>query len=70
VWLRYVSVAATTLLAFFFAMMLVQYVRGATIDCGCFGVGEALSMKTLARDFGLVLTGAALAWLSRRPSIP
>jgi uncharacterized membrane protein YphA (DoxX/SURF4 family) len=70
VWLRYVSVAATALLAFFFAVMLLQYVRGATIDCGCFGVGEALSMKTLARDLGLVLVGAALARLSRQPSIP
>ena len=39
--------------------MVVSYFRGAGIDCGCFGVGEPLSAKTLARDG--VLLAAALA---------
>lgn len=66
--LRFLSVVATAILGLFFTVMLVSYFRGAGIDCGCFGVGEALSAKTLARD-GLLLTAAlalvTLAW--RRP---
>jgi putative oxidoreductase len=59
VWLRYLSIAATAILGLFFTVMVLSYARGAGIDCGCFGVGEPLSAKTLARD-GLLL-GAALA---------
>jgi hypothetical protein len=63
--LRVLSVAATAILGLFFGVMLMSYFRGASIDCGCFGVGEALSVKTLARD-GLLLMAAltlvALAW--------
>lgn len=66
VWLRYTSIAATAILLLFFSVMVVSYVRGAGIDCGCFGVGEALSAKTLARD-GILLAGAmALVTLSWR----
>jgi len=48
-----------SILGLFFAVMVVSYFQGAGIDCGCFGVGEPLSWKTLARDG--VLLGAALA---------
>jgi uncharacterized membrane protein YphA (DoxX/SURF4 family) len=65
VWLRYVSIAATLLLALFFGVMVWSYARGAGIDCGCFGVGEALSLKTLARDGALLLASVALIALSR-----
>jgi uncharacterized membrane protein YphA (DoxX/SURF4 family) len=64
-WLRQVSIAATLLLALFFGVMLISYVRGAGIDCGCFGVGEALSAKTLARDSALLAAGIALVAISR-----
>ena len=64
-WLRSVAVGATLLLALFFSVMVMQYIRGAGIDCGCFGVGEALSMKTLARDGALLLASVALIVLSR-----
>jgi uncharacterized membrane protein YphA (DoxX/SURF4 family) len=57
--LRYASIGAAAMLLLFFSVMVFQYVRGAGIDCGCFGVGEALSAKTLARDG--VLLAAALA---------
>ena len=68
-WLRYVSIVATMVLGVFFGVMIVSYVKGAGIDCGCFGVGEALSMKTLARDGGLLLASVALIALSRcRPA--
>ena len=71
VWLRYLSIVAAAILALFFTVMVLSYFRGAAIDCGCFGVGEPLSAKTLARD-GVLLAGAlaliALAW--RRRSNP
>jgi uncharacterized membrane protein YphA (DoxX/SURF4 family) len=58
--LRYVSVAVAAVLALFFAVMLVEYSRGAGIDCGCFGVGEALTVKTLLRDAALLAASIAL----------
>lgn len=66
-WLRYVAVAAATLLGGFFTVMAISYARGTGIDCGCFGVGEALSITTLARDGALVLAGSVLVALSRLP---
>jgi len=63
--LRYTSVAAAIVLAGFFSVMLLSYARGAGIDCGCFGVGEALSAKTLIRDGALLLSVCILVWLSR-----
>ncbi len=66
VWLRYLSVVATTILALFFTVMLVSYFRGAGIDCGCFGVGEALSAKTLLRDGALLAAAISLVVLSRK----
>jgi uncharacterized membrane protein YphA (DoxX/SURF4 family) len=65
-WLRQVSITATLLLALFFGVMLISYVRGAGIDCGCFGVGEALSAKTLVRDAMLLAAGVALIAISRK----
>src|SRR5438128_2070691 len=41
--LRATSIAASAILALFFMVMVYQYANGAGIDCGCFGVGEALS---------------------------
>jgi uncharacterized membrane protein YphA (DoxX/SURF4 family) len=69
VWLRYLSVAAAGILGLFFTVMVVSYFRGAGIDCGCFGVGEPLSLKTLARDAALLaaaVTLVSLAWKIRR----
>jgi putative oxidoreductase len=68
VWLRYLSIAAAAILAMFFTVMLLSYVRGGGIDCGCFGVGEPLSARTLVRD-GLLLAAAIalVAYTHRRP---
>ncbi|PWU07343.1 MAG: hypothetical protein C5B51_10200 [Terriglobia bacterium] len=67
-WRRTSTLAASALLTFFFALMVRAYVRGETIDCGCFGPGEAISPLTLLRD-GALLGGsvfmAVMAW--RRP---
>jgi len=67
--LRYLSVVATAILGLFFTVMLVSYFRGAGIDCGCFGVGEALSVKTLLRDGVLLAAAISLVVLSRRPTV-
>lgn len=69
-WLRYSAVAASSLLAVFFAVMLYNYGRGMQIDCGCFGLGEALGPKTLARDGMLVAASGLLAWSSIRAGNP
>ena len=58
--LKYTSAAATALLAFFFALMLRSYLKGLGIDCGCFGLGEKLSVWTLIRDGALVAAALAL----------
>jgi len=69
VWLRYLSIAAAGILAMFFTVMVVSYFRGAGIDCGCFGVGEPLSVKTLVRDGALLAAAIALvAYTHRRPN--
>jgi len=68
IWLRYTASIAAALLSVFFVMMLRSYGLGMEIDCGCFGLGEPISPKTLTRD-GLLLAGAfALTWFSWRPS--
>jgi hypothetical protein len=69
IWLRHLSVVATGILGAFFAIMVAQYFRGATIDCGCFGVGEPLSVKTLFRD-GVLLVAAAWLVVHSRRKIP
>jgi uncharacterized membrane protein YphA (DoxX/SURF4 family) len=66
--LRYLSVVATAILGLFFSVMLVSYFRGAGIDCGCFGVGEPLSAKTLLRDGVLLAAAIGLVIVSRRPT--
>jgi uncharacterized membrane protein YphA (DoxX/SURF4 family) len=60
--LRYVAVVATGLLVVFFSVLVILYVRGFQGDCGCFGPGEQLGPKTLARDFGLVLLSIWVTW--------
>ena len=60
--LRFTAIAASGLLAAFFSVMLYSYVRGNQIDCGCFGLGEALGPGTLIRDGLLVAASLALTW--------
>ena len=45
--LRYAAAASSALLLVFFGIMVRSYAKGLGIDCGCFGVGEALTPKTL-----------------------
>lgn len=59
--MRYAAPVATGLLLIFFSVMVKSYLSGLEIDCGCFGPGEALGPKTLARDGALL---AMSAWVT------
>ena len=69
--LRWSGLITTAQLLVFLFMMLRAYLKGMEIDCGCFGPGEALTWKTLARDGALTACSILLTFLafrSRRPS--
>lgn len=66
--MRYVAPVATALLVVFFGVLIVLYVRGFQGDCGCFGPGEALGPKTLARDGALLALSAWVTWEAFRSS--
>jgi uncharacterized membrane protein YphA (DoxX/SURF4 family) len=65
---RYVASAATALLVSLFSVLLVLYLRGFQGDCGCFGPGEQLGPKTLARDGVLILLSIWVTWEAFRRS--
>ncbi len=71
---RVTSCAASLLLLGFLAVMAKSYLSGLQIDCGCFGAGDTISPRTLARDSALLLVAVAqaiLAWrLRRQPAAP
>jgi uncharacterized membrane protein YphA (DoxX/SURF4 family) len=65
---RISSALATAVLLGFFVILVRSYVKGLDIECGCFGLGDKLSSKTLARDGGLLagsMALTALAWMRR-----
>lgn len=66
---RIATSVASGILLMFFVVLVRSYIKGLDIDCGCFGFGEKLSLRTLARD-GALLAGSlaltALVWV-RRP---
>lgn len=64
--LRFISLSAAILLGVFFSIMLLSYGKGMGIDCGCFGVGEALTAKSLARDGALLVSAIVLTVLAFR----
>jgi len=65
---RVAASAATALLAVFFTTLLVLYLRGFQGDCGCFGPGEQLGPKTLARDGALLALSIGVTWHAFRRS--
>ena len=64
--LRWSAAASSALLLFFFALMARAYVLGMSIDCGCFGPGDTLSVKTLLRDGALFACALGLAFAAFR----
>jgi uncharacterized membrane protein YphA (DoxX/SURF4 family) len=65
-WMRFTSAAVSALLAGFLAMMAFTYLKGMQIDCGCFGSGDPISPRTLARDSGLLAAALLLTIMSFR----
>ena len=65
-WLRVSAAAASLLLLVFFGLMVRAYVKGMQIDCGCFGLGDAISARTLVRDGTLLAGSLFLTWMSFR----
>lgn len=63
---RFVTAAATALLGVFFAVMLHAYQQGQQISCGCFGLGEPISARTLARDAALLVLSLTLTVVAFR----
>ena len=59
---RWFLLIATLLLALFFSVMVRSYAVGLHIDCGCFGAGDPLGPKTLARDGSLLALGIAVTF--------
>lgn len=66
VWARYVAPVTTVFIATLFGIVVTLYLRGFQGDCGCFGPGEQLGPKTLARDFCFVLLSAWVTWEATR----
>ena len=65
-WLRVWAGAASLLLLVFFVLMVRTYVKGMQIDCGCFGLGDPISPRTLARDGSLLAGYLFLTWAGFR----
>lgn len=65
---RVAASVATALLAVFLTTLLVLYLRGFQGDCGCFGPGEQLGPKTLARDGALLALSIWVTWHAFRRS--
>ncbi|MBP1610450.1 MAG: DoxX family protein [Acidobacteria bacterium] len=53
--IRYVALAVAGVLCFFLCILAITYFRGIEADCGCFGSGDRISPRTLARDFTFLL---------------
>ncbi len=66
--LRWAAPAATLVLLAFFGIMVHAWFQGRGIDCGCFGVGEALSAWTLARDGALLAISIGLTYFAMFPA--
>jgi uncharacterized membrane protein YphA (DoxX/SURF4 family) len=64
--MRYVGAAATAILGCFFGMLVFLYLKGFQGDCGCFGPGEQLGPRTLARDGALVILSIWVTWEAYR----
>jgi uncharacterized membrane protein YphA (DoxX/SURF4 family) len=67
--LHWFSSIATALLAFFLATMAITYSRGVEATCGCFGMGEPVSPRTLLRDTLFLLPAiylSVVAWRQHR----
>ena len=68
--MRYATSISSTLLVSFLIVVTTLYVRGFQGDCGCFGPGEQLGPRTLARDGALVALSIWVTWGAFRKRSP
>ena len=66
--LRWAAAGTSALLAFFYALMTRAYLLGMVIDCGCFGPGDRLGPKSLARDAALLALALLVTAFAARQS--
>jgi uncharacterized membrane protein YphA (DoxX/SURF4 family) len=59
---RFSTLTATAVLTGFFSLMVRTYALGLSINCGCFGPGEQLGVKTLLRDGSLLAVSLAVTF--------
>jgi putative oxidoreductase len=62
---RWVAGFTAGLLMFFIVILTVTYMRGIEANCGCFGIGERISILTIARDSLFLIPALFLAVGSR-----
>jgi uncharacterized membrane protein YphA (DoxX/SURF4 family) len=66
--IRYVAVAACTLLVSFLTVLSITYFRGIEANCGCFSFEDRISLLTLGRDTLILLPALFLALTGARNS--
>lgn len=60
--LKWTSLLATLILGGFLGLLVRSWAIGLEVDCGCFGSGEPLGPKVIARDSLMVLLGLAVTF--------
>jgi uncharacterized membrane protein YphA (DoxX/SURF4 family) len=63
--IRYVAIGGTALLLAFTVLLTVTYLRGIDANCGCFGFGDRISPRTIARDALILLPALLLVFEAR-----
>jgi uncharacterized membrane protein YphA (DoxX/SURF4 family) len=59
--IRYFAAGAASLLVFFMVILTITYFRGIEASCGCFGLDDPISLKTIARDSSFLIPALYLA---------
>jgi uncharacterized membrane protein YphA (DoxX/SURF4 family) len=62
---RSCSLTISLLLVSFLVAISINILRGAQLDCGCFGAGEELGWVTLARDLLMLAMGVQVFFYDR-----
>jgi uncharacterized membrane protein YphA (DoxX/SURF4 family) len=67
--IRWSSIAAAGLMLFFIVLLSITLSRGIDTNCGCFGFGDRITWKTMARDGSFLIPALYLmyeSWVIRR----
>jgi uncharacterized membrane protein YphA (DoxX/SURF4 family) len=68
--IRWSSVAAALLMLFFIVLLSITLSRGIDTNCGCFGFGDKITWKTIARDGSFLIPALFLVYETRRRKEP